>query len=46
MAALAEFERALISGRSKTGMQAARKRVKHLGRPASGIFRGGWIFQF
>lgn len=32
--ALAEFERALISERSKAGMQAARKRGKHLGRPA------------
>ncbi|SHL63839.1 Site-specific DNA recombinase [Nitrosospira sp. Nsp11] len=33
MGALAEFERALISERSKAGMQAARKRGKHLGRP-------------
>ncbi|WP_407938236.1 recombinase family protein [Nitrosospira briensis] len=29
MGALAEFERALISERSKAGMQAARKRGKH-----------------
>ncbi|SOD41833.1 recombinase family protein [Nitrosovibrio sp. Nv4] len=33
MGALAEFERVLISERSKAGMQAARKRGKHLGRP-------------
>ncbi|BCT69564.1 recombinase family protein [Nitrosospira sp. NRS527] len=33
MGALAEFERALISERSRAGMQAARKRGKHLGRP-------------
>jgi DNA invertase Pin-like site-specific DNA recombinase len=31
--ALAEFERALISERSRAGMQAARKRGKHVGRP-------------
>ena len=34
MASLAEFERFLISERSKAGMQAVRKRGKHLGRPA------------
>jgi DNA invertase Pin-like site-specific DNA recombinase len=34
MGALAKFERALISERSKAGMQATRKRGKHLGRPA------------
>lgn len=34
MGALAEFERALISERSKAGMQAARRRGKHIGRPA------------
>lgn len=34
LGALAEFERALISERSKAGMRAARKRGKHLGRPA------------
>lgn len=33
MGALAEFERGLISERSKAGMQAARKRGKHIGRP-------------
>ncbi|BCT66845.1 recombinase family protein [Nitrosospira sp. NRS527] len=33
LGALAEFERALISERSKAGMRAARKRGKHLGRP-------------
>ena len=33
MGALAEFERSLISERSKAGMQAARRRGKHLGRP-------------
>lgn len=30
---LAEFERALISERSKAGMRAARKKGKDLGRP-------------
>ena len=34
MGALAEFERALIGERTKAGMQAARKRGKHVGRPA------------
>jgi DNA invertase Pin-like site-specific DNA recombinase len=34
MASLAEFERSLISERSKAGMQAARRRGKHIGRPA------------
>ncbi|SEG16690.1 Site-specific DNA recombinase [Nitrosospira multiformis ATCC 25196] len=33
MGALAEFERSLISERSKAGMQAARRRGKHVGRP-------------
>lgn len=33
MGALAEFERSLISERSKAGMQAARRRGKHIGRP-------------
>ena len=33
MGALAEFERALIAERSQAGMQAARRRGKHLGRP-------------
>lgn len=33
MGALAEFERSLISERTKAGMQAARKRGKHVGRP-------------
>lgn len=33
LGALAEFERALISERSKAGMRAAKKRGKHLGRP-------------
>ena len=32
MGALAEFERALIAERSHAGMQAARRRGKHLGR--------------
>src|SRR6266571_3008368 len=33
MGALAEFERALIAKRSQAGMQAARRRGQHLGRP-------------
>lgn len=33
MGALAEFERSLISERTKEGMKAARRRGKHLGRP-------------
>lgn len=33
MGALAEFERSLISERTKAGMAAARKRNKHVGRP-------------
>lgn len=33
MGALAEFERSLISERSRAGMQAARRRGKHIGRP-------------
>lgn len=33
MGALAEFERSLISERSKAGMQTARRRGKHIGRP-------------
>ena len=33
MGALAEFERSLISERSKAGMQAARRRRKHISRP-------------
>ena len=33
MAALAEFERALISERTKAGMRSARLRGRHLGRP-------------
>src|SRR6266436_7384420 len=33
MGALAEFERALIAERSQAGMQAAKRRGKHLGRP-------------
>jgi len=33
MGALAEFERALIAERSQAGMQAARRRGTHLGRP-------------
>lgn len=35
MAALAEFERSLISERTKAGMLAARQCGKHLGRPHS-----------
>ncbi|MCZ4072113.1 recombinase family protein [Agrobacterium sp. LMR679] len=35
MAALAEFERSLISERTRAGMQAARERGQHLGRPPS-----------
>jgi DNA invertase Pin-like site-specific DNA recombinase len=34
MAALAQFERRLIAERSRAGIAAARKRGKHLGRPA------------
>lgn len=33
MGALAEFERSLISERTKAGMKASRRRGKHLGRP-------------
>lgn len=35
MAALAEFERALISERTRAGMAAARAKGKHVGRPFS-----------
>ena len=35
MAALAEFERTLISERTRAGMAAARAKGKHLGRPPS-----------
>ena len=35
MGALAQFERRLISERSKAGMVAAKKRGKHVGRPLS-----------
>lgn len=35
MAALAEFERSLISERTRAGMAAARARGKHIGRPPS-----------
>lgn len=35
MAALAEFERSLISERTRAGMQAAREQGRHLGRPPS-----------
>ncbi len=35
MAALAEFERGLISERTRAGMEAARAQGKHLGRPPS-----------
>lgn len=35
MGALAEFERSLISERTRAGMEAARKNGKHLGRPPS-----------
>lgn len=35
MAALAEFERDLISERTTAGMSAAKKRGKHIGRPVS-----------
>ena len=33
MAALAEYERSLISERTKAGMQAAKARGVHVGRP-------------
>ena len=33
MGALAEFERDLISERTKAGMKATKKRGKHIGRP-------------
>ena len=33
LAAIAEFERSMISERVKTGMAAAKKRGRHLGRP-------------
>lgn len=36
MAALAEFERALISERTKAGMKAAKARGVHVGRPRKG----------
>jgi DNA invertase Pin-like site-specific DNA recombinase len=32
-ASIAEFERQLIIARTKSGMEAARKRGKHIGRP-------------
>ncbi len=35
MGALAEFERSLISERTTAGMAAARRRGKHIGRPAA-----------
>jgi len=35
MAALAEFERDLISERTAAGMSAAKRRGKHIGRPAA-----------
>jgi DNA invertase Pin-like site-specific DNA recombinase len=35
MAALAEFERGLISERTRAGMRAARERGAHIGRPKS-----------
>lgn len=35
LASVAEFERELILERTKAGMQAARKRGKHIGRPRS-----------
>lgn len=35
MAALAEFERALISERTRAGMEAARSRGQRIGRPSS-----------
>lgn len=35
MAALAEFERSLISERTKAGMQEAQSRGRHVGRPPS-----------
>jgi DNA invertase Pin-like site-specific DNA recombinase len=35
MAALAEFERALISERTRAGMAAARAQGRHIGRPPS-----------
>lgn len=35
MAALAEFERSLISERTRAGMQAAKLQGRHLGRPPS-----------
>lgn len=35
MAALAEFERALISERTRAGMEAARNRGQRIGRPSS-----------
>lgn len=35
MAALAEFERSLISERTRAGMAAARARGQHVGRPPS-----------
>jgi len=33
MGALAEFERDLISERTRAGLEAAKKRGKHVGRP-------------
>ena len=33
VAAVAEFERSLISERTKAGIQSARRRGKHIGRP-------------
>ena len=35
MGALADFERTLISERTTAGMAAARRRGKHIGRPAA-----------
>jgi DNA invertase Pin-like site-specific DNA recombinase len=34
MGALAQFERRIIAERSRAGIEAARRRGKHLGRPA------------
>ncbi len=35
MAALSEFERAIISERTRAGMEAARRKGRHVGRPPS-----------
>ena len=37
LAAVAEFERAIIRDRVKAGIAAARKRGKHLGRPKGSL---------